>query len=381
MLVIQTKDGSSHINISTDSQAFGLLNTILVSGISQPNSRQSLPTFAPTSQCLSLAGTLVVHPSQTTRAAPADANRAANDALRLLRQVNQIVGPVNADFATALAFSPSEKGRLRTWRNTNKQKPSSGDFDDSGINTDIATRGSIWQCAEDFWHVVGWAFNCSAAWKKRWERWELWLDFMLDVLNGDFDERQRQAKVARNGHDAQELLKESLVLQYLLSCDTHTARRRVMRAIFANGTVKSMNEFKHVFRNETKERKSEETKFADRKAKKLNIDEGEFADYIDDEDEEEADELTADIDALTGKDSIRVTANAGRQSSHDGFESSSDESDWSRTDATKEVDKLGGMGAILIRQRLLALVCLLLAPQSCTTVQLIPVCSLSKLQS
>ena len=304
----------------------------------------------------------MVHPSQTTRAAPSEANRAANEALRLLCQVNSAVGPVNADFATAFAFSSSSKGRLRSWKVSAKVTNSAPrELDGGAINTEIASGGSIWQRAEDFWHVVGWAFNCSVAWKNRWERWELWLSFMLDVLNDEFDERLKKAKETEDGHDAQDLLKESLILQYLSSCGNRTARRRIMRAIFADGDSKCMNEFKEIFKNETKERKKKETSTVERTTKKLNIDEGEFADYVDDD--EDDDEVMEDVDTRPTEDQPLTPVDAGaRRVSIITIGSSSDESEWSGSGANIGVDRLGDMDSILLRQRFLALVSLLPVP-------------------
>ncbi|KAL9085717.1 MAG: hypothetical protein Q9165_007466 [Trypethelium subeluteriae] len=348
------RDFEAHIsNKDTDLISFNLLNSLLVSGTSS-SPEHSGPVHVPTTQQLSLAATLVVHPSQTTRAAPAEANRAANEALRLLRQVNTIIGPVNANFATAFAFPSLSHGRLRTWKNsTNASDTLPSNLNDGDINTEIANTGSVWHRAEDFWQVVGWALNCSVAWKMRWQRWELWLDFMLTALSDDFDQRLEQAKQAENGHDAQDLLKESLILQNLLSCNNRAARRRFMRAIFADGDVRSLNEFKEVFKNETKDRKSKETNTVDRKAKKLNIDEGEFADYIDDEDED--DEVNEGGDVQSSSDRPTTTTDAGNRAFSTAIGSKSHELEWSGNEAINGLDRLGGMASILHRQRLLAL--------------------------
>ncbi|KAI9695273.1 MAG: hypothetical protein M1820_008735 [Bogoriella megaspora] len=344
-----------------DIQAFGLLSASLVSGTSQSNVGRPVPAFVPTTQQISLAATLVVHPSHTTRAPPEEANRAANDALRLLRQVNKLVGPVNANFANALAFSSSGTGRLRDWRRTTKKASISPLHESEGaINTDIANAGSIWQRAEDFWHVVGWAFNCSVIWKKRWERWQLWLHFMLDALNDDFDERLMQAQDLEDGLEAQNLIRESLIVQYLLTCDTRTARRRVMRAIFADGDTKATNEFTEIFKNETKERKpkgKDGTKFKNKK--KLNIDEGEFADYVsEDENDDEAME-----DAQPDSSQPLLDENAGRRASTASIGYSPDESEHDNDETMQGVDRFGGLEAVLLRQRTLAL----LAKVSSTT--------------
>ena len=106
----------------------------------------------------------------------------------------------------------------------------------------ISDADSVWQRAEDFWHVVGWAFRCSVLHPERWERWQIWLQFMCNVLEDDWKERERKwleakgderepsqnaepaTKGTRGGKQAAEddlkIFRESLIFQYISSNTT-----------------------------------------------------------------------------------------------------------------------------------------------------------------
>ena len=59
------------------------------------------------------------------------------------------------------------------------------------LNDILGNEESLWSRADDFWHAVGWAFNCSVRYPGRWERWRIWLELMCDVLQDDWNERER----------------------------------------------------------------------------------------------------------------------------------------------------------------------------------------------
>jgi hypothetical protein len=139
---------------------------------------------------------------------------------------------------------------------------------------------------EDIWPIVGWAFNCSIVWKKRWARWKLWLEFFLDVLESDWEERSR---LTRNDGAANHLT-DSMAARVLQTEDGRTGRRRFMRAIMADGSEKALNEFGEVWKNETKERKKTAEDMKNKRT--LNIEENLWGDYDAAEDE---DELMIDI--------------------------------------------------------------------------------------
>jgi hypothetical protein len=290
--------------------------------------------------------TLVVHPMWTNRATDPDNVKTANDALFLLKHVNALVGGANAKFTSAFKFLDKFDSRDRRRR--------TGDHaavpeDDGNLKIKLANEGAIWNLAEDFWAVVGWAFNCSCQYPKRWERWRPWLDFMLDALEDDLQERIPAAESLRkDGKEAaaNTLLSESLIAQYCLSTgDGRSGKRRVMRAILANGCKKDLDEFHEIWKNETKPPKEKKVEELVSK-KKIDFENDEYGDYMDMDDSDEEDEdLPSTPKATT---SARSSRKRGRPSS-----------------ATPDVDAdsdysvssdYGGFLAVQLRQRFIALV-------------------------
>lgn len=184
-----------------------------------------------------------------------------------------------------------------------------GHDDNKPLNLKLAKEHSLWSRAEDFWHAVGWTFNCSVLYHERWERWQIWLEFMCDVLQDDWNERERvfkerqldpettpQRAPNRRGaldqyqDDSLKILKQSLIFQYV-SAGTGTGKyRRVVRAIFADGSTNSLNEFRQVFPKELKPTKSDrQAEKAKKRERDVNIDKEEYGDYLaQDESDDEA---------------------------------------------------------------------------------------------
>ena len=270
-------------NTLADLQSLNLLISLLSAGAAI-----SAPAFVPTPQHLALAATLVVHPLTTTRAKTTDKAQASNIALRLLRLTNDLVGPRGAEFEGAFRFT------AHTSRHGGRRKSENVSSDDGSqpVNNPLAQESSLWERAEDFWHVVGWAFNCSMLYPKRWERWQLLLDLMCEVLEADWKQRspeddeeatQSQAEQER----AIDLSEGSLLYAYVdRAAGGYSKKRRILRAIFADGSPKSTNEFREVFKNEPKELTKDEDK-PKKERVELNIDEGSFGDYMDNEDDDE----------------------------------------------------------------------------------------------
>lgn len=180
--------------------------------------------------------------------------------------------------------------------------------DTKPLNLDLGQSLSLWSNAEDFWHVVGWAFNCSVRHRPRWTWWQVWLEYMCDVLESDWNERFRQYKEAHTGntiseqgpppspkksrrkkthHDddpALQILRESLIFRYIHGASTtYGPYRRIVRSIFADGGSTSRNEFREVFENELKYAKAH-TSTSRKRSAQVNIDENEFGDYLTDDD-------------------------------------------------------------------------------------------------
>lgn len=118
------------------------------------------------------------------------------------------------------------------------------------MNVALAQAGSLWARAEGFWHVVGWAFNCSVLHPERWKWWRLWLEFMCEVLEDDWNEWVRLAD--EDEDSGGEILRRSIIFGYIDSGDAagFGGVRRILRAVFADASSKSVNEFGQVFSKE-----------------------------------------------------------------------------------------------------------------------------------
>ena len=79
---------------------------------------------------------------------------------------------------------------------------------------------------------------------------------MIDVLDKDWTLRAQMCP--QDPANEQDPRKRSMIVQYINGGDTPARQeRRILRAVFADGTSKSMGEFPEVWRNETKERKKD----------------------------------------------------------------------------------------------------------------------------
>ncbi|KAL8713925.1 MAG: hypothetical protein Q9220_002071 [cf. Caloplaca sp. 1 TL-2023] len=252
------------------------LISLLILGSSSPI---STPALIPPPQHIALAGTLVVHPSFTTRAQSDDRLQASILALKYLRNLLSLVGPINGNLQDAFAFSTVETSSRRgvTRRRTTGDDLSPSKENPDHIDGELANAASIWNKALDYWHVVGWAFNCSVLHKRRWERWQHWLLFMIDALETDWALRARMHEEDKSIQpDPREA---SMAMRYLDSSNASARpERRILRAIFADGSSKSTGEFPEIWRNETKERKKDaDTKKTEAK---IDIEADQWGDYM-----------------------------------------------------------------------------------------------------
>lgn len=214
-----------------------------------------------------------------------------------------LVGPITARFDIAFAFTHFESSRQGNRRRREDESPGGYEVLDETklLNLELGQSSAVWSRAEDFWHAVGWAFNCSVLHPQRWEWWRLWLEFMCDVLENDWAERRRQLerknREAGDGEKQQEkrqkrVLERSLIFRYIQGSSAGYRRdRRILRAIFADGASSSVNEFREVFRNELKPLKRDQENNIKKREAEVNIDEEQYGDYLtkdEDEDEEDA---------------------------------------------------------------------------------------------
>jgi hypothetical protein len=258
--------------IEIDTEGFELLSNLVAAGNATDDGKlSSAPTQTPLAPQITLAATLVVHPLFTNRAKSSLELAASDEALRFLRHVLQTLGPVNADFAEAFAFHSS---RSRGRASRPRRNPRAADDDVAGtIYSIFANDSSLFSQAQGIWHVVGWAFNCSVLWRKRWLKWKLFLEFFVDVL----DEYLEAGHANGDSADFESFFQ-------LSSAQTRTA----LRAVFASANDKSLNEFGEVFKDETRARKQNS------EGSKRQASEADGEEFIDHENEEGYDAVTDD---------------------------------------------------------------------------------------
>lgn len=249
------------------------------------------PVPVPPPTHLALINTLIIHPLHTTRAEKKELLEVSSYALDYLRNILTLVGPVNADFRTAFQFSSAPRWGRRWDQNTHGNDSDMSDADSNGdderLRGKLANDGSIWNRGQDFWSTIGWAFNCSTLYPARWRYWKAWLEFMLEVLEADWDERERRDKEAQQANGPESEMpttsrNDSIIVMYM---DQQNGRqngaRGFMKALFADGSEISSSAYREVFdkeprgpRKESKKRKREQV---------LDLENDKFGDYFDDE--------------------------------------------------------------------------------------------------
>ncbi|ORY14645.1 hypothetical protein BCR34DRAFT_479173 [Clohesyomyces aquaticus] len=318
---------------------FAFLNALLTSGTSISTPDQSYASFLPPAPYLALASTLIVYPHTTTKAKSADVVKGADAALRYLRSVHNTVDPTNEILRSAFSFPDDPSRRRAAGQRVFGYSPPPDGRDETERLTGVVTKSqSLWLRAKDFWHIVGWAFNCSVAYKKRWNRWKLWLDVMMDFLEADWEERVELSQ--REGADAEKIFTDSILWHFVKTIEpsARANRRAMVGAILAMGDPHSRKLYPEIWKNETVEFKHEEE---GDKVGKIDIENGDFGDY----ENLDEDEIMGDAPVLT----------SGRQSKSPASPSLNGKDDLVTHNLEHAVDRLGGMDAIVLRQRLLAM--------------------------
>ncbi|KAM5467932.1 hypothetical protein MauCBS54593_005214 [Microsporum audouinii] len=343
------------------SQALSLLSRIVSS-----SSTASGNVFTPPAQYLALAATLTVHPTTTTRSKSEEYLNASNSALHLLKLVNKVAGPIGGQFRDAFIFdrfaNSRNEGRYATDGESNWSGTSHAHVEP--LNLDIAQGSSLWSRAEDFWHVVGWALNCSILHPKRWARWHLFLQFMCDLLEDDWKERENQFKATpvtdtTSKRDCS-VLTESLIFSYISTTSSYTGRdRRILRAVFADGSQSSTSEFREIFRNELREFTKDNAQTSSRRKGDINIDEDIYGDYLDNPDFEEDEEDDSIHKTSGGPDMVESRVKRQRRATKKraGQDElpSEHEDDGPISAQYDRLDHLGNLQSLTIRQRFLHL--------------------------
>ncbi|KAG5927648.1 hypothetical protein E4U53_002831 [Claviceps sorghi] len=277
--------------------AIHLLNSTLGSGISR-RLPPTKPALIPPPSHLAVLNTLIVHPIHTTRAETRELQEVSALALDYLRNLLAVVGPVNAGFRAAFQFhAPSSRWNRRSGY-ASASAASDSDMSDGDSSHDrdslkgrMANQSSLWTRGQDLWTTVGWAFNTSSLYPGRWRYWKPWLEFMLDVLEMDWAERERQDKAAYEPKDkGQEPGEEGLVAARTQSMiamymwqdtDGQMALKRIIKALFADGGSLSSSSFPEVFEKEPRgPRKASNKRKRDHV---LDLENDKFGDYFDDD--------------------------------------------------------------------------------------------------
>ncbi|KAJ6446418.1 major facilitator superfamily transporter [Purpureocillium lavendulum] len=274
--------------------AINLFNSSLGSGVSRRDvSQQSRKGVAvPPPSHIALLNTLIVHPMNTTRAEKPDHLDMPALALDYLRSLLAVVGPVNAGFRAAFQFRPQPRWGRRSGYASNGSDSDMSDGegrDHDRLRGRMANEASVWCRGQDFWSTVGWAFNTATLYPHRWRYWKVWLEYMVDVLWADWEERERidhEAHHAKGEPDADDAplasRRQSIIVMYM---DQQEGRqsgfKRIIKALLADGGSLSTSSFTEVFEKEHRGAKK-----ASRKRKReqvLDLENDKFGDYFDDD--------------------------------------------------------------------------------------------------
>ncbi|KAJ5679622.1 hypothetical protein N7462_007866 [Penicillium macrosclerotiorum] len=373
--------------------ALNLLFNTLASG-----TYASDKAIIPRPQHLALAATFLVHPSTTTRAKLSEEKEAPHLALRLLRLLSALVSPRSANLNQAFGFTHSQFSRSgRRYRANENDQRNELRFDETRLRSfELAQEASVWSRAEDFWHAAGWAFNCSVLHPERWQYWQTWLDFICEMLEDDWSERKKEydrlqdqkkncpkspssvGKVTRKDRTSRtqegdlDLLRESLIFQYVCAGEGSGKNRRIIRAIFADGSTAAVNEFREVFHNELKLPKSSHRREIAKKRdrEEVNIDQEEYGDYLTQDETDEDDSTSMNTNkpqsrAATplpdtgklrrSKRTRRGTRNASDATPTDPVKENEHASNTSLTHHSGSVSLMGGLDSLSLRTRLLSI--------------------------
>lgn len=215
----------------------------------------------------------------------------STQALRYLRNLLAIVGPINADLRTAFRFQEFSRGGRR-W--THRGRGNDSDLSDEDMSGDedrlrgrIANESGVWGRGQDFWSTIGWAFNCSMLHPHRWRYWKAWLEYMLDVLEADWNERDRRDQEAsQTGGKANEVPRtsrqESMIIAYMERCNgRQNDFKGMIKALLADGSEISSSAYREVFDKEPRGPKTQSRKR--KREQVLDLENDKFGDYFDDE--------------------------------------------------------------------------------------------------
>lgn len=172
----------------------------------------------------------------------------------------------------------------------------------------------------------------------------MWLELILDFLEADWDSRMKQIKKEEDV-DQEQLLLDSLLWHYITSegPTSRTNRTRMIRAILAMATSDSNKEFREIWKGETLDREPKQENHT-RPIAKADSSNDEWKDQNSDDE---------DVVMENAEDEAPVMFPSRSPST-----SSLSSSFKSISEPEEPLDLLGGMDALNLRQRFLALVCI-----------------------
>jgi hypothetical protein len=320
---------------AVDASGYDFLYSLLAAGTSISTPAQPYIGYIAPPAYIAFASSLVAYPKTTTKTHSRDVKQGSDAALRYLKCIHTTTdGPAYPTIRKAFSFS-EEHSRRRgpAHRSAAASLSPEPGGDVERIAGDAANSDSLWTRAEDFWQLVGWAFNCSVLHKKRWDRWKLWLCIMLDFLEADWEFCVQSSKA--DGTHEEAVLQESLLWHYIVGdagSVNRTMRRRIVKAILATASIESLKEYHEIWEQETE---------GPRRRKK---------------DDKELEEVDFETGAMGDYDSDQEMQDAPEEPSEGGHSEESPSPDSSLHNLDNAVDQLGGMDAINLRQRLIALV-------------------------
>ncbi|KAF2853040.1 hypothetical protein T440DRAFT_418981 [Plenodomus tracheiphilus IPT5] len=331
-----TNHAKAYLEGGKVASGFEFLHSLLAAGTSISTPAQPyIGSLAPPTY-IAFALSLVVDPFYTTHAFSPDAQKGADAAFRYLQCVHATIdAPAYPTIRQAFTFAEQRtRRRVPGYRSeANSLSPGGPGGDVERLAGPAANEKSLWRHAEDFWHIVGWAFNCSVTHRKRWDRWKLWLGIMLDFLEADWDICVKESKDAA---DPVVTLRKSLIWHYIVGESESTnrsMRRKMVKAILATASPNSQKDYPEVWPQETYDIKRKQPQ--DGPVGEIDFETGNIGDYASDEDmEDKLEEPGVEEELATSKSSVRVEK---IRNVHDACE------------------RLGGQDTIELRQRLITL--------------------------
>ncbi|KAK6843844.1 hypothetical protein PG987_004704 [Apiospora arundinis] len=276
--------------------ALNLLGDLLSSGRNDDSKRATIPeaskskgaSYCPPPNHIALLTTLIVHPDFTNRPKEETWPETANNSLAYLHCLLRTVGPINARFKEAFRFGagPSRYSRGSSPMSDSDNELLEDTWGDAPMEGKYF-KDSVWRRGQDFFGVVGWAFNCSQLYPNRWYYWKQWLEFMLDVIEADLYERYRLDVEAdragsRESEDKFLLLRDSILAGFIGQQKGRLGGLKwIMKALFADGSKGSSSVFQEMWHNE--HRGISKKAINKRKRAQVNLEKGEYGAWLDDE--------------------------------------------------------------------------------------------------